>query len=148
MLPLGRAADFWANEAGALGDGLMKGFGSFAVVLLLRVIFRRDSIAWLGLGLLSILIGLPSRNLSPAEWISLVAAAACVVAALRVGVVAGVVSAATGSLATCTPLTLDFSRWYAWRTAVVGVLLFAIAAWGFRATMGRRRILSGSMLEG
>jgi hypothetical protein len=31
---------------------------------------------------------------------------------------------------------------------VVAVMLFAIAAWGFRAVMGRRRMLSAEMFEG
>jgi len=39
------------------------------------------------------------------------------------------------------PLTLDFSRWYAWRTGVIAVLLLAMAVWGFRAAMAPLHIL-------
>jgi serine/threonine-protein kinase len=148
-LPLGRSADFWAAPVGILGDALMKGFGAFGMLLLLRVIFRRDAVAWLGLVALWTLMSVPSWNLSVVHWISIAGAATCFMLAVRVGLVAAIVATAvTNLLAACTPLTLDFSRWYAWRTAVVAALLFAIAAWGFRAVMGRRRILSAAMFEG
>ena len=50
-------------------------------------------------------------------------------------------------LTVCTSLTLDFSRWYAWRTGVIAGLMLAISVWGFRAVMGRRRILSAAMFR-
>jgi serine/threonine-protein kinase len=148
-LPLGRGADFWGSIPGALGDALMKGLGGFAVLLLLRVLFRRDVVAWMGLVLVWTLLNLPSWNISVIQWISIVVAAACFVLAVRVGLVAAIVAVVVSNLlAFCAPLTIDFSRWYAWRTGVVAVLLFVIAAWGFRAVMGRRRILSATMFEG
>jgi hypothetical protein len=148
-VPLGRAADFWGTIGDSFGDALMKGLGSFGILLLLRGLFRRDAAAWVGLGLVWVLTNIPSWNIPPAEWIGIAAAAACLVLAVHVGVFAAVVAAATSNLlAYCTPLTLDFSRWYAWRTGVVAALLLAIAVWGFRAVMARRRILSAAMFEG
>jgi hypothetical protein len=148
-LPIGRAADFWGTIPASIADALMKGFGAFAILLLLRVIFRRDGAAWVGLGLVWTLISLPSWNLSVIEWISIVVAVACFILAVRVGLFAAIVAIVTSNLLVIsTPLTVDFSRWYAWRTGVIAVLLFAVAVWGFRAVMGRRRILSASMLEG
>jgi len=148
-LPLGRAADFWGSIASTFGDALMKGLGGFAVLLILRVLVRRDAAAWIALGLLWTLISLPAWNISAIQWVSLAVAAACFVLAIRVGLVAAVAAALIMNLlAVCTPLTLDFSRWYAWRTGVVAALLLAIAVWGFRAVMGRRRILSAAMFEG
>jgi hypothetical protein len=147
-LPLARAADFWGSTIGSLGDALMRGLGAFAVLLLVKILVRRDTIAWVGLVVLWALIGLPSWNLPVAQWISIALAAACFVLAVRVGLVAAIVAAWTSNLLTaCTPLTTDFTRWYAWRTGVVAVLVFAIAAWGFRAVMGRRRILPPAMFE-
>ena len=148
-LQLGRVADFWGSTIAALGEGLMRGLAAFGLLLLFRVLFRRDAAAWLGLGLLWMLLGLPSWNVSAIQWISLALCAAGFVLAVRVGLVAAIVAAATtGLLTSCAPLTLDFSRWYAWRTGVIAVMLFAIGAWGFRAVMGRRRILSAAMFEG
>jgi len=81
--------------------------------------------------------------------ISLAIGAAGFVLAARVGLLAAIVAIGLSSvLLYCTPLTLDFSRWYAWRTGVIAVLLLAIAGWGFRAVMGRRRILSAAMFGG
>jgi hypothetical protein len=147
-LPLGRAADFWGRTVSSVADALMKGLGSFAMLLLVRIVVRRDAAAWVGLGLLWMLIILPSSNVSPLEWIGLAATAACFVLAVRVGLVAATVAAVASNLLTiCTPLTLDFTRWYAWRTGVIAVLLFALAAWGFRGVMGRRRILSAAVFD-
>jgi hypothetical protein len=146
---LGRAADFWGAVVGSPGDGMMKGLGGFALLLLLRVIVRRDFIAWLGLWALFVGGSVVSWNLSVTTWIGLVTATACLLLAARVGVVAAMTAfTATSFLSLCGPLTLDFSRWYAWRTGVIAVLLLAMAVWGFRAAMGRRRILPASMLEG
>ena len=148
-LPLGRAADFWGSIAGNLGEGLMRGLGTFAFFLLMRVLFRRDAVAWLGVWGMWVLVSLPSANPSLVQWISLAVGAAGFVLAARVGVLAAIVAIGLSNLLTqCTPLTLDFSRWYAWRTGVVAALLFAIAAWGFRAVMGRRKILPAAMFDG
>ncbi len=149
VFPLGRAADFWAGVVDIPADGLMKGLGGFGLLLLLRVIARRDSIAWLGLLALTVSMFVASWNLSATTWIGIVAGAACIVLAARVGVVAATAAfTTTNFLGWSGPLTLDFSRWYAWRTGVIAALLLAMALWGFRAAMGRRRILPASMLEG
>ena len=115
----------------------------------LRVLLRRDAAAWVALGAVWALISLPSWQVSVVQWICTAVSIAIVVSTVRVGLVAATVGVATANLlTTCTPLTLDFSRWYAWRTLVIAGLLLAIAVWGFRAAMGRRRILSAAMLEG
>jgi len=149
LFPIGRASDFWGAIANAPPDGVMKGLGGFAVLLLLRVVVRRDFLAWIGLWLLLVGGSVLTLNMTPAYWLGLILGIGCTVLAARVGVVAAVVGwTAVNLIATSTPLTLDFSRWYAWRTGVVAFLLFAMAIWGFRAAMGRRRILPASMLEG
>jgi serine/threonine-protein kinase len=148
-LPLGRAADFWGSIAGSIGEGLMKGLGTFAFFLLMRVLFRRDAAAWLGVWAVWVLVSLPSSNPSLVQWISLAVGAASFVFAARVGVLAAIAAIALSNLLIfCTPMTLDLSRWYAWRTGVIAAVLLAIAIWGFRAAMGRRRILSAAIFEG
>jgi len=148
-LPLGRGADFWGSIAGSFGDGLTEAFGSFALVLFMRMLFRRDAAAWIGLGAAWTLSLLSSSSLSPIQWISTALMATCLVLGARAGVIAAIVSCISlDLLSACTPLTLDFSRWYAWRTGVITVLMIALAVWGFRAAMGRRRILSAAMFEG
>ena len=148
-LPLGRAADFWGSVSMALGVSLLYGFGTFAMLLLMRIIFRRDAAAWVAAGLAFVLLGLPSGNVTAAQWSGLIIGTVAFLLAARTGVVAVAVSIfASNLLSGCAPLTLDFSRWYAWRTGVIAALLFLIALWGFRAMMGRRKILSASLLEG
>jgi len=149
LFPIGRASNFWAAVAGSPADGVMRGLGGFALVLLLRFFVRRDFIAWIGLGVLLVGASVATLNMTPAYWIGLILGTSCLVVAARVGVVATVVGWTTVNLiSSCTPLTLDFSRWYAWRTGVIAVLLLAMAVWGFRAAMGRRKIFSAAMFEG
>jgi serine/threonine-protein kinase len=147
-LPFGRAASFWAAIADGLGEGIMKGLGTFAFFLLQRVIFRRDSLAWLATGAVWVLASIPSPHPSALQWLSIAMSAACTVLVARAGVLAAVTALGlAGVLAITTPLTLDFSRWYAWRTGMVWLLLLAVALWGFRAVMGRRRILSAAVFD-
>jgi tRNA A-37 threonylcarbamoyl transferase component Bud32 len=149
LFPIGRASDFWAQIVGVSPDGVMKGLGSFGILLLIRLLVRRDFPAWIGLGVLLIASSISSWNRTPIEWIAVALVCASFVIATRVGVVAAVMSYAIFNLlVNCTPLTFDFSRWYAWRTGVVAILAVASAAWAFRAAMGQRKILSAAMLEG
>ena len=149
-LPLGPAVDFWGQTAFSVGEGLMRALGAFATLLFFRLVFRRDAIAWAGLFLLVGLVGfLPAGDASAIQWITIVIRAGLVLVPVRIGLVAAAVSPTTFLLLTwCTPLTVDFSRWYAWRTGVIALLLAAIALWGFRSVMGRRRLLPDAALEG
>ena len=121
----------------------------FAVLLLLRVLLRRDFAAWLGLGALWAILSLPSGNVSTIGLVGIAAGTALLLLAMRMGLLATVSAWMTNFLfAFVTPLTLDFSRWYAWRTVAIAALLLAIAAWSFRAAMGRHKILTAAMFEG
>jgi len=149
LFPFGRASDFWGFIVSTPADGVMKGLGGFALLLLIRLLVRRDFLAWIGLGVLLCASSITSPNTTPIGWIALVLGSVSFVLAARVGVVAAAMSFTVYDfLVASTPLTLDFSRWYAWRTEVVAVLVLAMAVWGFRAAMGRRKILSAAMLEG
>ena len=95
-----------------------------------------------------LLLNIPSGSITVAQWAGILVGSVIFVLAARVGVIAAMLSKLTLNWLYCAPLTLDFSRWYAWRTEVIAVLLLLIALWGFRGMMGRRRILSASILEG
>ncbi|MGH7725846.1 MAG: serine/threonine-protein kinase [Candidatus Eiseniibacteriota bacterium] len=147
-LPLGRDADFWGWVTSSLGDAVMKGIGSFSILVVLRVLIRRDAAAWAGLGVFWFLANAPPGNASTLQWLVPAVAALCVVLTARVGILAITIAMATLNLLIVTPLTLDPSRWYAWRTGVILVLLLTLALWGFVAVMGRRRIMNSEILEG
>ncbi|HZI89114.1 MAG TPA: hypothetical protein VFD83_01535, partial [Candidatus Polarisedimenticolia bacterium] len=149
LLPFRRDADFWGSVVNCFPNGLMKGLGGFGLLLMVRFFVRRDWVAWIGLGLIILVTSILSWNMTPVLWIGLIVGTACLVLAARAGVVAAVTTFIVSDLImACTPLTLDLSRWYAWRTGVIAFLLVAIAVWAFRAAMGRRKILSAAMLEG
>src|SRR6185295_3459647 len=130
----------------SVGEGLMRGIGSFVVLLLLRVLFRRDGAAWAGVALVFLLLSIQTiGHHSIADWVGLALGAAIYVLAARVGLLAACATwMVVALLEFSTPFTLDPSRWYAWRTGVVAAILLSLALWGFRAAMGRRKILSVS----
>jgi eukaryotic-like serine/threonine-protein kinase len=150
VFPLGRAADFWGLTLGSVGEGLMRGTGCFVVLLLLRVLFRRDGAAWAGVAFVFALLSIQTMgHPSIADWVGLVLGAAIFVLAARAGLLAACATWMVVALFEfSTVFTLDPSRWYAWRTGVVAAILLSLALWGFRAAMGRRKILSAAMLEG
>ncbi|HYR69600.1 MAG TPA: hypothetical protein VER77_06925, partial [Candidatus Dormibacteraeota bacterium] len=148
-LPLGGAAEFLSSTADGAGSALIQSLGLFAVLLLLRVLLRRDFAAWLGLGALWAILRLPSGNVSAIGLVGIAAGTALLLLAMRMGLLVTVSAWMTNFLFVfVTPLTLDFSRWYAWRTVAIAALLLAIAAWSFRAAMGRHKILTAAMFEG
>src|SRR5207249_11261974 len=123
--------------------------GAFAVLLLLRVLLRRDTAAWVGFGILWAVLTMSPGNVSTISVAGTAAGTALFLLGMRVGLLAAVATWATYSLFVfVTPLTFALSRWYAWGTVTIAALLLAGAVWGFRGVMGRRKILSASMFEG
>jgi len=49
---------------------------------------------------------------------------------------------------TWAPLTLDVSRWYAWRSWFVVTLVIGLAVWGFRNVLGKQSAFAAVSLEG
>ncbi|HEY6221965.1 MAG TPA: hypothetical protein VIX13_05460, partial [Candidatus Eisenbacteria bacterium] len=149
VLPIGSAAGFWSSTAYAAGTALINSLGSFAMLLVIRVLLRREIATWVALAILWMIVSLPSGNVSIIEVAGLAVGTAFLLLAMRMGLLVTFTAWATNLLLlTVTPLTLDFSRWYAWQTVAIATLLLGIAVWGFRASVGRRRFLSASMFEG
>ena len=46
-----------------------------------------------------------------------------------------------------TPLAYDVTRWYAWRTGVIVVLIAGLAFWGFRNVLGRQSAFPAGALD-
>jgi membrane protein implicated in regulation of membrane protease activity len=71
-----------------------------------------------------------------------------VVILLRFGVLPMVLAVFVSDVLERTPLTTDFSSWYAGSMFISLVIVLAITLWSFRATLGSRKLLTGDFLEG
>jgi ABC-type nickel/cobalt efflux system permease component RcnA len=56
----------------------------------------------------------------------------------RFGLVAVMAMSFTAGVLSLNPLTLDFSRWYAWQGIGAVLILLALALYGFWANLGGR----------
>ena len=126
------------------------GLVGVGVLVVGRLLFRRDWAAWLAIVILSIPLHLPTiEGLPPAAAIVEAALWGLVVAAMlyRFGLLALVISLSVSFALTNAPLTLDPSRWYFWQGAFVVALVLGLAIWGFRNVLGKQALLPAGALE-
>ena len=108
------------------------------LVMLSWVILRR---LWLAVGVAAVVLALmqiSGENVLVEAPMALAVGALLVFVAARFGLVALVVSCLTRFLLMHAPLTLDFSRWYAARSAFVLALVASLAVYGFHTSLGGR----------
>ncbi len=70
-----------------------------------------------------------------------------ILVATRFGIVALAVSFLSRDLLLSSPLTLDFSRWYAGRSLLVLLILAGLAIYGFRASLGGKAAFGAAALD-
>jgi protein kinase-like protein len=142
---IGPAYEFWGVLFVILGSCILNALGGYAIVLLLRTALRRETPAWIGLGLLVVVL-----FVSPAppvlRWVTIALSACILVVAVRAGLISAALSWFVPSLLT-GPLTLDPGRWYAWQAMILVASVAILALWGLRAAMGQRRILPALAME-
>ena len=128
-----------------------------AVLLLARLVLRVHAAAWVALVVLVFIanwyeIVVPSGLvLAPSRGVATAVAAlsaALAVGALRYG---GLLTCAIALLVAnalkYTPVTIDVTRWYVWRTAFVVALIAALACWGFTNVLGRQSMFPSGALD-
>jgi hypothetical protein len=120
--------------------------GTFAALLLLGIILRREWLAWIALALIMTKIGVqPLVSMDPDSvftWAgSLTVAAGLVYTAVRYGWVASLVGYFTASIVSILPLTLVPEAWYAGSTIFTVLLLVAMVLYGLVVSVGGDRLL-------
>jgi serine/threonine-protein kinase len=123
-----------------------------SVLLLARLLLRRDPLAALALG--SVAFGVfykifDTSGIMPVIGVTCAAllAALAVLVLFRFGLLALAVSLFVGSLVQGTFLPLDFSRWYVWSPVVTLAVLAGLALHGLRAALAGRPAFGRVVLE-
>jgi len=132
------------------GTSCFFGLVGVGVLVVGRLLFRRDWAAWLALVTLSMTLYLStSAGLPPAAAVVEAALCGLAVAAMlyRFGLLALVISLSVSFALGNAPLTLDPSRWYFWQGAFVVALVLGLALWGFRNVLGKKTLLPAGALE-
>jgi hypothetical protein len=87
----------------------------------------------------------------PAPWVLAVFTAvqwgASVAIVLRFGALPMLLAVFVSEVMGASPLTTDFSAWYASPMFMSLAIVFAVTLWSFRASLGTRKLLSGDFLE-
>jgi hypothetical protein len=138
-----------AEELGVIPPALLTALGATFLLFLFRVFFRWD---WLA-GIAFILaFAVPSFSASEHPWIAVPLSMAIWSAALLVLIRFGLLAMASLSLVqellVVTPLTRDFAGWYASASLSMVLIVVALAAFGFYASLGGRPLLREELLEG
>jgi hypothetical protein len=120
--------------------------GLATLLVVLRVIVRRDRAAFLSAFAICVLAGIPA--LTPDKIVEHVALMAAVLLALRFG---GVLACETAFFcivaAGFSPLTLSPRDWFFARSMFVLAALAALAVWAFRASLAGKPVLGRLALE-
>ena len=136
---LNAANRFAAEVFRALADGVMRSFGLMAVLLVAHILVRSDRAALAVAAVVAVYLSIPpDQN----QWLGLAAAAPVgvlvIVLLQRFGMLAIGVLLITFDLLVWSPLTLDSTRWFVWRSAAAFALPAGLAVWGFLNVLGRQ----------
>ncbi len=118
-----------------------------ALLVLSWVIVRR---LWLAVGLAGLILALmelSGENIAAEVPMAIVLGGLTIFVAARFGLVALAFTELTRNLLLPAPLTLDFSRWYAGRSAFVLVVLAGLAVYGFHTSLGGKPVFGAAALD-
>ena len=136
-----RYAVFWL--AWTLADAVLRGVGLVIVLVVLRAVIPSDTAASVltTLFIAAMTLGDAAGPLWLRAFYAVTASYGGVLLARHFGMLAVMSFAFFGLIQQRLPFTLDADAWYFGRSAVVLLLLTALAAYGFRVSVGGRRWL-------
>jgi hypothetical protein len=133
-----------------LVGSVFEGFGLLFYLLLLYIIFRRQWLAILVMLGTLFFVDAAAFPLSGPPLLliaSILSALTIVIAVARFGLLAGIVARLFYSLYGMSPLTTDFSVWYATSTVFVIVVSLALVIYGFYISLGSQSVFSDRLLR-
>jgi hypothetical protein len=122
------------------------------LLFLLRLILRKDWLAFLGAGLLLSIAGLGFAGSEQVSiLLALLRAVLCngliLFVLVRYGILAAVALFYTANVILDFPMSLDFSRWYSGSCLAALLVILGLAAYGFYSSLGGRPIFGDSALH-
>ena len=120
----------------------------FAMLLVLRIVFRNQwlaAAAFVAIWTTLKVLGSHHLGIDIAAQIFVYGIAAFAI--VRFGLVTLAVAVFVTDGLGNTPLTADFSRWYATTTLLVPAIVLALTIWAFYAAMGGQKLIKGDLLE-
>jgi serine/threonine-protein kinase len=139
-----RLASWLLNQ---IGDSTLAALAVTSLLILSWVILRRRWLAVAMAGLVLALLDISAENILVEVPMVLALATLTILVATRFGIVALAVSFLSRDLLLSSPLTLDFSRWYAGRSLLVLLILAGLAIYGFRASLGGKPAFGAAALD-
>lgn len=140
------AAGFINTYTDPLITSLLWSLGWLGMLVLLRLVVRRDGIAltavWLVLSTTALFLS--SRSL---QILTPVTMAVALFLLYRFGLVAMLAFSFARQLLFDTPLTLDFSAWYSVRSMTVALVVFLLAAWAFHTSLGGKPMFGNVLAD-
>jgi serine/threonine-protein kinase len=124
---------------------------TFCLLLLLRVLLRRDSLALGGLALFVFAFSFGQISLGENLVLELITGAvfaAVIVGTLfRLGLLGLASACYVSQVLNFAPLTLDFSAWYAQRSLLALLAVGALSVWAFRTSLGGKPLFGSALID-
>lgn len=139
---------FVSGFSGQIFASLMLAFCFLFVLLLLRLVLRRERLTFaVGLALLTLFAVLDTPD-RPFNWLLAVTSALLVIGLLyRFGLLALVAALFFDQLWVFFPITSDFSAWYAGGFVLALIICLALACYGFYTSLAGQSLFRRGLLE-
>ena len=128
-------------------QGLMRSVGTVALLVVSRMVLRRQWLSVAASFVVLSMFGLSGENFAVEIPATIAFTAFILVAATRFGIVASVAAWIAAFCTSNAPLTLDFSRWYSGRAMFDLLALAALAVWGFHTALAGRPAFGEAALD-
>ncbi len=130
-----------------VSNALSRAIGTMALLVVSRMVLRRQWLAVAASFLVLSMFGLSGENFAVEIPATIAFTAILLVCATRFGILAMAVAWIAGFCTSFAPFTLDFSRWYAGRAMFDLLALVALAVWGFWTSLAGRPAFGEAALD-
>ena len=140
-------APFFGDLIGFSLNAMMNSTAVFTLLFIFWKLSRRRWIAALLVIAVGTVINLNSENPWGLLAVSALIGTLVTICTMRVGVLAVAVAFYTHSVLVTTPLTFDFSRWYAPLSTITLLLILASASYAFLVSLGKRKLFADAWVD-
>jgi hypothetical protein len=138
------AASFFFTR---LGDSAFSAVAIMSLFFLASTFLRRKTLAAIVLGGIWIVSNLSGENFGIEIPFAIADSALLVFVLLRFGLLATAVAGFVNVILVSSPITLDFSQWYAGRSFFALAICAGVAAYGFWTALGKRPVFGAVALQ-